>query len=58
MAQTDWKKLVAYSSVSHMGYVILGLASMTPEGIAQYRDLYEREQNRRASAEPTPSPAP
>jgi len=21
MAQTDWKKLVAYSSVSHMGYV-------------------------------------
>jgi NADH-quinone oxidoreductase subunit M len=33
LAQTDWKKLVAYSSVSHMGYVILGLASMTPEGI-------------------------
>lgn len=26
MAQTDFKKLVAYSSVSHMGYVILGLA--------------------------------
>jgi NADH-quinone oxidoreductase subunit M len=33
MAQTDWKKLVAYSSVSHMGYVILGLASLTPEGV-------------------------
>jgi len=33
LAQTDWKKLVAYSSVSHMGYVILGLAAMTPEGI-------------------------
>ena len=33
LAQTDWKKLVAYSSVSHMGYVILGLACMTPEGI-------------------------
>ena len=30
MAQTDWKKLVAYSSVSHMGYVMLGLAVMTP----------------------------
>ncbi len=29
MAQTDWKKLVAYSSVSHMGYVALGLAVMT-----------------------------
>jgi NADH-quinone oxidoreductase subunit M len=26
MAQTDFKKLVAYSSVSHMGYVILGIA--------------------------------
>ncbi len=26
MAQTDFKKLVAYSSVSHMGYVILGFA--------------------------------
>jgi len=29
MAQTDWKKLVAYSSVSHMGYVLLGLAVLT-----------------------------
>ncbi len=29
MAQTDWKKLVAYSSVSHMGYVLLGLAMLT-----------------------------
>ena len=26
MAQTDLKRLVAYSSVSHMGYVILGIA--------------------------------
>ncbi|RMG39637.1 MAG: NADH-quinone oxidoreductase subunit M, partial [Planctomycetota bacterium] len=26
MAQTDFKRLVAYSSVSHMGYVILGMA--------------------------------
>ena len=32
MAQTDFKKLVAYSSVSHMGFVTLGLASMTNEG--------------------------
>jgi len=32
MAQTDWKKLVAYSSVSHMGYVTLGLAVMTAAG--------------------------
>ena len=27
MAQTDLKKLVAYSSVNHMGYVMLGVAS-------------------------------
>lgn len=26
MAQTDFKRLVAYSSVSHMGYVLIGLA--------------------------------
>jgi NADH-quinone oxidoreductase subunit M len=32
-AQTDMKKLVAYSSVSHMGFVMLGIASMTAEGI-------------------------
>jgi NADH-quinone oxidoreductase subunit M len=33
MAQTDVKKLVAYSSVSHMGFVMLGLAAMTPQGM-------------------------
>src|ERR687898_245818 len=33
MAQTDLKKLVAYSSVSHMGYVMLGMASFTTQGI-------------------------
>ncbi len=33
MAQTDLKKLVAYSSVSHMGYVMLGMAAFTPQGI-------------------------
>ncbi|MBN1345205.1 MAG: NADH-quinone oxidoreductase subunit M [Phycisphaerae bacterium] len=32
MAQTDFKKLVAYSSISHMGYVLLGLAVMTDQG--------------------------
>ena len=32
MAQTDFKKLVAYSSVSHMGYVLLGIAVMTQTG--------------------------
>jgi len=33
MAQTDVKKLVAYSSVSHMGFVMLGLAAMTVQGV-------------------------
>ena len=32
-AQKDMKKLVAYSSVSHMGFVMLGIASLTVEGI-------------------------
>jgi NADH-quinone oxidoreductase subunit M len=33
MAQTDFKKLIAYSSVSHMGVVILGMASMNTQGM-------------------------
>jgi NADH-quinone oxidoreductase subunit M len=33
MAQTDFKKLIAYSSISHMGVVILGMASMNTQGI-------------------------
>src|SRR5499427_1799354 len=33
MAQTDFKKLIAYSSISHMGYVMLGAASFTAAGI-------------------------
>src|SRR3970282_1280613 len=33
MAQKDFKKLIAYSSISHMGYVLLGMASFTQEGI-------------------------
>ncbi|MEK7483779.1 MAG: NADH-quinone oxidoreductase subunit M [Planctomycetota bacterium] len=31
--QTDIKKLIAYSSVSHLGFVILGIFSFTPAGI-------------------------
>jgi NADH-quinone oxidoreductase subunit M len=34
LAQKDLKKLVAYSSVSHMGIVLLGVATMTEAGIA------------------------
>lgn len=33
MAQTDFKKLIAYSSVSHMGIVILGIAALNNQGM-------------------------
>ncbi len=33
LAQTDFKKLVAYSSIGHMGFVILGLAAGNSIGI-------------------------
>ena len=33
MVQPDMKKLVAYSSVSHMGFVVLGIAAMTLQGL-------------------------
>lgn len=32
IAQTDLKRLVAYSSIAHMGYVMLGLASLSYAG--------------------------
>jgi NADH-quinone oxidoreductase subunit M len=34
MVQPDIKKLVAYSSVSHMGYVIIGLFSLQPQAVS------------------------
>ncbi len=34
LAQRDIKKLVAYSSVSHMGFTLLGMAAMTPLAIS------------------------
>ncbi len=34
LAQDDLKRLVAYSSVSHMGFVLLGIATMTEIGMA------------------------
>lgn len=32
MAQQDLKKMVAYSSISHMGYCLLGMAALTTTG--------------------------
>jgi NADH-quinone oxidoreductase subunit M len=34
LMQADWKKLIAYSSVSHLGFCTLGIFSLTPNGIA------------------------
>ncbi len=34
LAMRDLKKMIAYSSVSHMGFVLLGLASLTSEGVS------------------------
>jgi NADH-quinone oxidoreductase subunit M len=34
LRQTDLKRLVAYSSVSHMGYVLLGVAALGPLGLS------------------------
>lgn len=34
LAQRDLKRMIAYSSVSHMGFVLLGIASLTTEGTA------------------------
>ncbi len=33
MAQKDFKKLIAYSSISHMGIVLLGMAAMNTQGM-------------------------
>jgi NADH-quinone oxidoreductase subunit M len=33
LVQTDLKRLVAYSSVSHMGYVVMGLFALTPVAV-------------------------
>jgi len=33
LGQSDFKRLVAYSSVSHMGYVLLGIAVLNNEGV-------------------------
>ncbi|NPA90081.1 MAG: NADH-quinone oxidoreductase subunit M, partial [Chloroflexi bacterium] len=34
LRQKDFKKLVAYSSVAHLGFVMLGIFAMTPQGMS------------------------
>jgi NADH-quinone oxidoreductase subunit M len=33
LAQTDMKRLIAFSSVAHMGFVMLGISTLTPLGV-------------------------
>lgn len=44
IAQTDLKRLIAYSSVSHMGYVMLGVGAaasvLTPEGAQRMAETF------------------
>ncbi len=49
-AQRDLKKLVAYSSVSHMGFVMLGIFAFNPAGIIRkyFANGQSRHQHRRA----------
>ncbi len=34
LSQTDLKRLLAYSSIAHVGYALLGLLAGTPEGVS------------------------
>jgi NADH-quinone oxidoreductase subunit M len=34
LVQTDFKRMVAYSSISHMGFIILGMAVMSRDAVA------------------------
>ena len=47
LAQTNLKRLIAYASINHMGYVLLGLAAFASAAPA---DLGQLENNIRASA--------
>ncbi len=33
LAQRDLKRMIAYSSIGHMGFVLLGIATLTPVGV-------------------------
>ena len=65
LVQPDLKKLVAYSSVSHLGFVMLGIAAFTTTGVvglglpdAQPRHLDGRALlPRRHALRPAPHPA-
>ena len=45
IGQTDLKRLLAYSSIAHMGYALIGLAAGTEFGVQSvlYDHLYHYE---------------
>ena len=50
LMQEDMKKLIAYSSVAHMGFVTMGIFSMNPQGVqgAMFQMVSPRPRLRRA----------
>ena len=46
LAQTDMKKLIAYSSVAHMGFVTAGIFAVNGQGVAG-RDVPDAEPRHR-----------
>ncbi len=53
MVQPDLKRLVAYSSVSHLGFVMLGMFALNPQGV-EGADLPDA-QSRRLHRRPVPA---
>jgi NADH-quinone oxidoreductase subunit N len=40
IGQHNIKRLMAYSSIGHMGFALVGLAAGTQAGVRRRRDLY------------------
>ena len=40
--QKDLKRLVAYSSVAHLGFIVLGTFALTAQAVTDYLDAFER----------------
>ena len=45
LMQRDMKKLIAYSSVSHLGFCTLGIFALNPHGLAGQRDPADQPRN-------------
>ena len=54
--QTDLKAMIAYSSISHMGVVLLGIAALTPAGLNGAMPESERASGGPARPRPQRSP--